>query len=132
MNWINNFFRIDLSTSSTPLFYWFKKNSFAIEHYTVYIRDLDKLNLIRQFAFRLKPIFASAPAASKIILPSNVVKSDRKIIKWLLSPRFSLNPWYTLYDVGKIIIDYFFIGDDVTSDDFKWQVDIFSKMRSAG
>jgi hypothetical protein len=41
---------------------------------------LNKLNLVMMlwFDFRLKPIFDTAPAVSKIILPSKVVKSDFK------------------------------------------------------
>ena len=42
---------------------------------TVCIRDLDKFNLIWQFDFNLKQIFALAPAASK---SATHFKSDQK------------------------------------------------------
>ena len=43
--------------------------------YRMYISDLDKLNLVKLgCVFSLEPIFATDPAASK------VVKSDSKII----------------------------------------------------
>ena len=50
------------------------------------IRDLDKLNLIWQFGFRLGPIFIS----QKIILESQVVKSDLKIMNLLLLWRVNI------------------------------------------
>ena len=40
----------------------------------VCIRDLDKLNLIWWFDIRLEPIFATAPAAPKMLLASKVTK----------------------------------------------------------
>ena len=42
------------------------------------LRDLDKFNLIWWFDFKLNHIFTTAPAASKILLASKVVKSDPK------------------------------------------------------
>ena len=56
--------------------------------YFVYIRDLDKLNMIW-------PIFANSLGAPQKIAH---FKSDQKWMKTtilLLSPRLSLNPWYT-------------------------------------
>ena len=46
--------------------------------------NLDKLKLIWLFVFRIKPILANAPTASKILLVSIVIKSDVKIIISLL------------------------------------------------
>ena len=57
---------------------------------TVGIRNLDKLNCIDGFILGL----------SQILLTSKWVKSDPKTIILLLSPRLSLNPWYTRYVDG--------------------------------
>ena len=60
---------------------------------TVCIRDLNKLNLIWRFDFRLKPIFPIAPPAPrKIFLTLKVVKSDPKLITSLILPKLSINP----------------------------------------
>ena len=56
--------------------------------------DSDKLNYIRRFHLRCKPIFATASAASKMQLTAKMVKSDPII--WLLLSRLSLTRWYTL------------------------------------
>ena len=76
-------FSIDLVTSSI------RSNNltmrafrFSLEYnrtelrYTMCIGDSDKLNLIWWFDFRLRQILATAPADSKILLTSKVVKSD--------------------------------------------------------
>ena len=60
---------------------------------TVCIRDLDKLNLVMLFGVRLDPILGIDCELPQILLHiSKVVKSGKKIIILLLSPRFSLNP----------------------------------------
>ena len=50
--------------------------------------------MIWHFVFRLEPIFASAPAASKNNTHSKVVKCDPKIIISLLSQSLGLNHCY--------------------------------------
>ena len=52
------------------------------------IRDLDKLNLIWKFDSR--PIFATTPAALKILLTLKVVKTDSKAIISLFFHRGSV------------------------------------------
>ena len=59
---------------------------------TMCIRELDLINLILWFDFRLDPIFATTPVAPKILLASKMVKSDKKITIYLILPRFSPNP----------------------------------------
>jgi hypothetical protein len=52
--------------------------SHIISLYTVCFTDLGKLNLIMVVQFKLKPIFSTLPAASKITLASKLVKIDSK------------------------------------------------------
>jgi hypothetical protein len=65
---------------------------------TACIRDLDKLNLIWRFDFRLKPIFATASASSKST--SKRGQKWPKLIISLLLTMFSLSPWRTLYKIS--------------------------------
>ena len=72
------------------------------------IGDLDELNLKRWFDFWLKPIIANDPAASKILLTFEVVKSDKRIINFqLFLPSLNLNTWYTLYKILLKVRDIF-------------------------
>ena len=59
---------------------------YNMSHHTMCIRDLDKLNLIWWFNFRVETISPQKNTG---------FKRDSKIIIWLLFPRLSLNPWYT-------------------------------------
>ena len=91
-----------------------KLDYFTLHHITSYavcIRDLDKLNLIWRFDFRLNPIFATATAASKNTTSfKNSQKYPKRIISLLLS-RFSLNPWYTLqFNTNMTLNVFYFIN----------------------
>ena len=63
--------------------------------YTVPIRRLDTLNLVRTgwFGFCLKPIFATVPAVLK---NTTHFKSGQKWLKNCHLAFFCLNPWHTL------------------------------------
>ena len=62
------------------------------------IRDWDELNLTWWFYFKLRSIFAAAPASSKKqLFASKVDNSEPKIIILLLLPRFSPKPYYALH-----------------------------------
>ena len=69
--------------------------------YTVYIKDLIKLNLIWQYDFKLEPIFATVPATSKNITYFNC---DPKIIISLLLLKFKTKtPIQTVELIGKTV-----------------------------
>ena len=93
-------------SSSSSRFHVIK--NFAIRFFTVdviiidrvRIRDLDKLYLIKISyggCFRLQSIFATAPAALKMILDSKMVKSDSKIIIRPLSKAVTLFVPYSYF-----------------------------------
>ena len=81
-------FHLNKTISPCLAFLTTKTKLLKVFSYFVYIRDLDKLNMIW-------PIFANSLGA-----PQNIAhfKSDQKWMKTtilLLLPRLSLNPWYT-------------------------------------
>ena len=64
------------------------------------ISNLDMFNLIWWLDFRLEPIFAKVPTASR---NTSCFKSDLKIIILLVLPRLSQNHRYTLYFIKLIL-----------------------------
>ena len=58
-----------------------------MEYNTACIRDLDKLNLIWRFDFRLEPISVNDQAGPNVLLTLKVAKCETKVINLLFHPR---------------------------------------------